>query len=125
MNEVIETPTEPQIVPVCLRPTAERHAHVALRLLDRAGISWTPEQVAALETKIRMVQGMLAAGKPVVAILPRKLADDKQGSVQYWRTLIATKPHTFVWSTMADGLISYRGPGEMASAHVRIKGVSS
>lgn len=110
-----------QPVPIALRPAAERHAHVVARLMERGALTWIPESVAMVEAKIKMVRERLAEGKPVAPILPRKLSEDKMGKVQYWRVLIGGKPHTFVWSTIADGLISYRGPGELAKAHVRPK----
>ena len=100
--------------PMALREPAERYTHVVLRLQERAAITWTVEQVQALEKKIKTVRMMINQQRTPALILPQKIGEDKEGSVHYYRVLIATAPHTFVWSQVCRGLISYRGPGELA-----------
>ena len=100
-------------------PAAERHAHVVQRMAQRGGITWTVEQVAALEAKINMVRQRMHLNKPVAPILPKLIGKDKPGdTVQYWRVLIAGLPTTFVFSKLCRGLISFRGPGEMVEPHI-------
>ncbi len=106
-------PPPPRLLPVALRPPAERRAHVAARMLTRGGLTYTPEQVAALEAKIEMVRGKCRLNQPVAPILPKKIGEDKVMQVQYWRVYFAGQPHTFAWSRIAKGLISYAGPGEL------------
>jgi hypothetical protein len=107
------TDPAPNPKPVSLRTPAERYAHVVLRLKERGGIEWTPAQVQALEKKIKMVRTRMNLRQLVAPILPSKLADDKEGTVQYWRVLIAGEPVTFVWSQICRGLVSFRGRGEL------------
>jgi hypothetical protein len=108
MNEVT-----PNTKPIALRTPAERHAHVAQRMLERGGISWTPEQVLALEKKIRFVRNQINLQKPVAPILPMKIGEEKDGAVHRYRVLIQASPHTFIWAQACRGLISYAGPGEL------------
>lgn len=97
--------------PVSLRPPQERYAHVALRLKERGGVEWTPAQVQTLEKKIKFVRSQINLQKLVAPILPTKIGEEKEGTVHFYRVLIATNPHVFVWSQICRGLISYRGPG--------------
>lgn len=111
-----EIPASPPVVkttPVALLDAPLRHAHVARRMLERSGIVWSVEQVAALEKKIRLVRGMVNEGKIPAAILPTKIGEGKEGQVHYYRILLAGKPHTVAWSQVAKCLISYAGPGEL------------
>lgn len=107
-----EIPTS-RVCPVYRRPNAERHAHVAMRMKERGGIEWTPEQVLALERKIRFVRGQLNLGKPVASILPTKFAEDKEGTIHHYRVLIKGESHTFIFSQLCRGLVSYIGRGEI------------
>lgn len=102
-----------RIVPISLREKQERYAHVAQRLLERGGITWTLERVEVLEKKIKQVRTMVNQCKPVPNILPTKIGEEKDGQVHFYRILIAGQPHTVVWSQIARGLVSYRGPGEL------------
>lgn len=102
-------------LPVSLRPPAERHAHVVQRLLERGGITWDVARVAALEAKIKFVRGQVNLGKIVPLILPTKFAEEKSGQVHHYKCFIAGEQHTFVWSQIARGLISYVGKGIIMS----------
>lgn len=119
MNDTpTETPTAPapvaeRPVPIALRPPAERHAHVAQRMFERAQVVCGPDDVAKIEAKIKFVRGKLGQGQPVAPILPQKIGDDKERQVQYWRVLLAGQPHTFAWSNIAKGLVSFVGHGEL------------
>ena len=101
--------------PIYRLEPAERYAHFVRRMAERGGPTWTVEQAAHLEGRISFVIAQLAQGKPVAPILPKLLFTEKDGSIQYWRFLLAGQPHTAVWSTWAKGLISYVGPGELLS----------
>lgn len=113
-----DTPPIPDIAhdprPIALRRAHERHAHVARRMLERGGLVWTPEQVLALEKKIRFVRSQHAQNKPVVAILPTKIGEEKNGAVHRYRVLIASEAHTFAFSQVCRGLVSYVGKGVIA-----------
>lgn len=103
----------PQLVPVSLRSPEERYAHVVQRLNERGGILWDPCQVAALEQKIKFCRSQINLQKPVAPILPTKIAEAKEGQVHHYRVKIAGESHTFIWSQIAKGLISYIGKGEI------------
>lgn len=100
-------------VPISLREKTERYAHVAQRLLERGGITWTVERVEALEQKIKFVRSQMNLGKEVPLILPTKIGQEKDGQVHFYRVWIAGKPTTFVWSQICRGIVSFRGLGEL------------
>jgi hypothetical protein len=100
-------------VPTALLPKELRHAHVARRMLERSGIVWTVEQVEALEKKIKTVRQMVNDGKQPAAILPTKIGEEKNGQNIFFRVLIAAQPHTFVFSRVAKGILTYSGAGEL------------
>lgn len=106
-------PVEPPHQPIGLRDRTERHAHIAKRMFERAGIIWTPEQVAALEGKVRLVRSMCNDGKVPAPILPTKIGESELKHVHYYRAYAQGKPVTFVWSQLAKCLISFAGPGEL------------
>lgn len=106
-----EQPTP--VIPISLREKTERYAHVAQRLLERAGITWTIERVEALEQKIKFVRSQMNLGKAVPLILPTKIAETKEGQCHHYRVLIAGEKHTFAWSQVCKGLVSYLGKGEI------------
>lgn len=111
------TDAAPKFTPVALRSDEERYAHVARRLAERGGISWDPVRVATLEKKIKFVRAQMNLRKIVPLVLPTKIGEDKDGHVHYYRVMIANAPHTFVWSQICRGVISYRGPGEITTPH--------
>lgn len=117
MNESTASTTEPKapVLYIWKKTPAERHAHVAMRMAQRGGITWTVEQVAALEKKINFVRQQMHLNKPVAPILPARIGiePNTKRHTHYWRCLIAGKSHTFAYSTLAKGLVSYRGPGEL------------
>lgn len=113
MSEV--TPA-PKPKPVSLRSPEERYAHVAARLKERGGIEWTIERVQLLEKKIKFVRTQHNLRKVVPHILPTKIGEEKEGHTHFYRVWIAGHTHTFVWSQICRGLISYRGPGELTAA---------
>lgn len=110
-----DAPPAPKVIPIALRPAAERYVHVALRLKERGGIEWTPERVQILEKKIKVVRTLVNQLKPVAPILPQLIGSEPHGNTMYWRVLIAAQSHTFVWSQICRGLVSYRGPGELGT----------
>lgn len=116
-------PTRP--VPVALRTPEERYAHVSQRLNERAGILWDAARVATLEKKIKFVRNQVNLQKPVPHILPTKIGEETHGQTHYYRVWIDGKTHTFVWSQIARGLISYRGPGELGAPHLNPKAEAS
>lgn len=99
--------------PVTLRPAAERYAHVVQRLRERGGIDWPPERVEILEKKIKFVRSQHNLRRLVPHVLPTKIGEEKEGQTHFYRVMIANAPHTFVWSQICRGLISYRGAGEL------------
>lgn len=111
MNDAATNPK-----PVSLRTPEERYAHVAQRMRERGGPAWTPEQVLLLERKIKFVRTQINLRKPVAPILPTKIGEEKEGQTHFYRVLIAGAPHTFVWSQICRGLVSYRGAGELVAA---------
>lgn len=112
MNDA--TPARPK--PVALRTKDERYAHVVLRLKERGGIDWTPEKVGWLEGRIKFCRQQLNLHKSVALILPKKIAETKGGQIHHYRCLVSGNPHTFIWSQIARGIISYIGPGEILPA---------
>lgn len=106
-----DAPTKPK--PVSLRTPDERYAHVVTRLQERGAITWTPAQVQTLEKKIKFVRSQINLHKLVAPILPTKIGEEKEGQIHFYRVLIAGAPHTFVWSQICRGLVSYRGAGEL------------
>lgn len=117
MTDSAATPDD-RPIPVYLRTPADRYAHVAMRLKERAGIEWTVERVQILEKKIKAVRHQIAQNKPVAPILPLKLAESEDGHAHYYRVLINGEPVTFVWSDRCKGLVSFAGRGEILSAIV-------
>lgn len=109
------TDAAPRPVPVSLRLPAERHAHVAQRLLERGGITWDVARVAALEAKIKFVRNQINLGKVVPHILPTKIGQEFHNQNHYYRVWVDGKTTTFVWSQVARGLISFRGMGELGT----------
>jgi hypothetical protein len=101
--------------PVSLRSPEERYAHVVRRLKERGSVDWTPERVQALEKKIKFVRTQHNLRKLVPHILPTKIGEEKEGQTHFYRVWIDGKTHTFVWSQICRGLISYRGPGEITT----------
>lgn len=102
-----------RIVPIALRERQERYTHVAQRLLERSGIAWPVERVEALEKKIKFVRTQINQCKSVPHILPTKIAETKEGQCHHYRVLIAGEAHTFLWSQVCRGIISYLGKGEI------------
>lgn len=105
--------SDPKPKLVSLRPPEERYTHVVARLKERGGIEWTPERVQILEKKIKFVRTQNNLRRIVPHILPTKIGEEKEGQTHFYRVMIANAPHTFVWSQICRGLISYRGPGEL------------
>jgi hypothetical protein len=108
-----DQPPVPKAKPVSLRSPEDRYAHVVRRLKERAGIDWAVDRVAHLEKKIKFVRTQHNLQKIVPHILPCKIGEEKEGQTHFYRVMIANAPHTFVWSQICRGLISYRGPGEL------------
>lgn len=109
---MITAPSIPK--PVSLRSEEERYAHVARRLHERGGILWDCARVSALERRIKFVRTRVNLGKIVPHVLPTKIGEEKEGFTHFYRVWIDNRPHTFVWSQICRGLVSYRGPGELA-----------
>lgn len=104
--------------PVSLRTPEERYAHVVARLKERGGIEWTTERVQILEKKIKFVRGQHNLRKPVAPILPTKIGEEKEGQVHFYRVMVNGAAHTFVWSQLCRGIVSYRGVGELSGPSV-------
>lgn len=105
----------PRYRPIGLRSPEQRFAHIVQRLQERGGITWTIEQVANLEKKIRWTRSKTYSNQTVPAIFPKELCAGRDDTTRHYAVFINSVRHTFIWSRPCRGLISYIGQGEITA----------